>query len=90
MWRKSQGIYKINKSKEDCFHLGVKVLILNPEQKVLLLERNHPIKGIYWDILGGRLQRGESQMDTLFREIKEETGLGNFSEVHPFIMTLLE
>lgn len=80
----------MNKSKEDCFHLGVKALILNTERKVLLLERNHTVKGMYWDIPGGRLQKGESQIDTLFREVKEETGLGNFSEVHPFTMTLTD
>lgn len=79
---------KMRRSKEDCFHLGVKAIILNPEKKVLLLERNHPIKGRYWDIPGGRLQKGESQMDTLSREVKEETGLSNFFEIHPLLMTL--
>jgi len=76
----------MEKQKEDCFHLGVKALILSPEKKVLLLKRQHPVKGIYWDIPGGRLQQGESQMDTLQREVREETGLNNICEVHPFTM----
>ncbi len=78
----------MQRHKEDCFHLGVKALILNPEGKVLLLKRHHPVQGVYWDIPGGRLQKGESQMDTLRREIKEETGLNNVCEVHPFMMAL--
>jgi 8-oxo-dGTP pyrophosphatase MutT (NUDIX family) len=76
--------------KEDSFHLGVKALILNAEHKVLLLERHHPIKGIYWDLPGGRLQKGESQIDTLLREVREETGLSNVCEVHPFMMALTD
>lgn len=78
----------MNKAKEDCFHLGVKALILNTDQQILLLKRNHPVKGMYWDIPGGRLQKGESQMDTLFREVREETGLNNVCEAHPFMMAL--
>ena len=78
----------MNKHHEDCFHLGVKALLLNPDGKVLLLKRHHPVKGIYWDIPGGRLQKGESQMETLLREIKEETGLNHVYEIHPFMMAL--
>lgn len=72
---------------EDCFHLGVKALILNNEGKLLLLERDLPSKK-YWDIPGGRLQKGESLMDTLVREVKEETGLDHFNQVCPFTMLL--
>lgn len=60
--------------KEDCFHLGVKALIFNEKNKMLLLERHHPSKKMYWDIPGGRLLRGESLIETLIREVKEETG----------------
>lgn len=77
----------MHNSKVDCFHLGVKALILNAQKNVLLLERHHPIQGIYWDIPGGRLQKGESQIDTLLREVKEETGLNHEGEIYPFIMT---
>ena len=76
--------------KEDSFHLGVKALILNPDNKILLLERNHPSKGIYWDIPGGRLLKGESQMDTLNRELKEEIGLDHIYKVHFLMMTLTD
>ncbi len=78
----------MNQSQIDCFHLGVKALIVNTEGRVLLLQRNHPVKGMYWDLPGGRLQKGESQMDTLLREVREETGLHHSLDVHPF-MTIL-
>jgi 8-oxo-dGTP pyrophosphatase MutT (NUDIX family) len=72
--------------KEDCFHLGVKALIFNERNKVLLLERQHPSKKMYWDIPGGRLQRGESLVETLMREVKEETGFEEISGIRPFTM----
>jgi 8-oxo-dGTP pyrophosphatase MutT (NUDIX family) len=74
--------------KEDCFHLGVKALIFNEKNKMLLLERHHPSKKMYWDIPGGRLQRGESLMETLMREVKEETGFEKISGIRPFTMLL--
>lgn len=78
------------RNKPDSFHLGVKALIFNCNGKVLLLERDHPIKKIYWDIPGGRLQKGESLMDTLLREVKEETGLDRMNEIYPFSTVLTE
>lgn len=74
--------------KEDCFHLGVKALIFNEKNKMLLLERHHPSKKMYWDIPGGRLLKGESQMETLIREIKEETGFEKISDIRPITMLL--
>lgn len=73
-------------SKEDCFHLGVKALIFNPKRKLLLLERNHPQKIIYWDIPGGRMHRGESLIETLRREVKEETGFKSIQQITPLTM----
>jgi 8-oxo-dGTP pyrophosphatase MutT (NUDIX family) len=71
---------------EDCFHLGVKTLIRNNAGKLLLLERQHRSKGVYWDIPGGRLQKGESLLETLRRELEEETGLKNIEGAFPFTM----
>lgn len=76
--------------QEDCFHLGIKVLIRNNEGKILLLERDHPLANKYWDIPGGRLLRKESIMDTLKREVEEETGLKIIQKVHPFEMFLTD
>ncbi len=77
-----------NKLLEDCFHLGVKALFCSDEGKVLLLERQHHTKGIYWDLPGGRLQKGETVTETLRREIEEETGLQCLDDASPFDMIL--
>lgn len=74
----------------DSFHIGAKALIFNNENKVLLLERDHPIKKIYWDIPGGRVQKDESIRETLLRELREEIGLETSEAFHPFGMFLTD
>lgn len=74
----------------DSFHLGVKALIFNPQGKMLVLERDHPLKKLYWDIPGGRLQKGETPQVTLCREVKEEIGLEITDELKPFATILTE
>lgn len=78
----------MNELLEDCFHLGVKVLLYTNEPKILLLEKQHRIKGIYWDLPGGRLQKGETVMETLRRETEEETGFQCLDGAAPFDMIL--
>lgn len=73
----------------DIFHIGAKALILNKKGKLLLLLRHHSNGHIYWDIPGGRLERGESMTDTLIRKVKEETGF-DIKEIRPFTMVLSE
>jgi 8-oxo-dGTP pyrophosphatase MutT (NUDIX family) len=72
----------------DSFHIGAKAIIFNNEDKVLLLERDHPVKKLYWDLPGGRVQKDESINETLLRELKEEVGLETSSIFHPFGMFL--
>lgn len=64
---------------EDSFHLGIKALVRNMDGKILLLQVN-PAKlkaerQAYWDLPGGRIQKGETVVSTLEREVEEETGL---------------
>lgn len=56
---------------EDLFHLGIKLLVLDDEGRVLLLR----FFSGGWDLPGGRVQRGEDVRGTLARELHEETGL---------------
>jgi 8-oxo-dGTP diphosphatase len=56
---------------EDLFHLGIKLLVLDEQGRVLLLR----FPSGQWDLPGGRVQRGEAILDTLARELDEETGL---------------
>jgi len=67
-------------SAVELFHLGIKALIVDPEAKILLLKVNlEELSGYegsaYWDIPGGRVNKGDSMLDTLTREIAEETGI---------------
>lgn len=78
---------------EDKYHLGIKALIKNKEGKYLLLKVNKKaLKGYtgeaYWDIPGGRVQKGDTVENTLKREIEEETGIKNISEPKPITMVL--
>ena len=72
---------------EDLFQLGIKALITNSEGKILLLKVNSEklknYKGEpYWDIPGGRIHRHASILDTLIREIKEETDISEIISMH--------
>jgi 8-oxo-dGTP pyrophosphatase MutT (NUDIX family) len=64
---------------EDIFHLGIKALLRDSGGKVLLLQVNpeklHGERKDYWDLPGGRVQKGGSVIDTLKREVEEETGI---------------
>lgn len=55
--------------------LGVGALIVDPQDRVLLVERGRePLKG-YWSLPGGVLETGETLCDGIRREVFEETGL---------------
>lgn len=77
---------------EDIFHLGIKAVIRNSNDEILLLKVNlNNLSGTeeaYWDIPGGRVQKGSNPEDTLIREIKEETGLENILNIRPLTMVL--
>lgn len=74
--------------KEDCFHLGVKALILNTDGKLLLLQKNSKSYGLLWDLPGGRIQKNESLEAALMREVYEETGLTNITPLSTSTMML--
>ena len=49
--------------------------IIKKDTTLLFLKRNnHPAKDEWW-FPGGRIRKGETHQEALFREIKEETGL---------------
>lgn len=78
---------------EDKFHLGIKALITNKENKILLLKvnkeklKNHNDE-TYLDIPGGRIQIVDTVENTLKREIEEETGIKEIYNIKPVNMVL--
>lgn len=72
-------------ANEKLFHVGVKGLIKNKNNQYLLLEAdttNHSKNTkAYWDIPGGRIERGADVFTTLQREIKEETGITELQNI---------
>lgn len=77
---------------EDVYHLGIKALIRGEDDKLLLLKVNPAtLKGDnpdYWDLPGGRVQRGSDVFKTLEREVEEETGITGITNVEQVGMVL--
>lgn len=72
---------------EQVFHLGIKAIIQNAREEVLLLKR---LGHEGWDLPGGRIQQGESVLETLRREVFEETGLTELANIAPQQMILAQ
>jgi len=76
---------------EESYHLGIKGLIRDRKGKILLLKVNPAKlhgKGDYWDLPGGRVQKGDSIEDTFKREIAEEISIDEILDVKPLAMVL--
>jgi 8-oxo-dGTP pyrophosphatase MutT (NUDIX family) len=71
--------------QEKNYHLGIKALIQNSDGKILILRRTGHN---FWDVPGGRVQTGEQALETLVREVMEETGLSDLRDIKPQAMTL--
>jgi 8-oxo-dGTP diphosphatase len=59
------------------FKLSVKVVVLDEQDRILLLKRSMNSKGNpgKWDFPGGKVDSGEAFEEALLREVSEETGL---------------
>lgn len=53
---------------------GVRVILLDEEQRVLMVRQHHDGKDI-WMVPGGGVEEGENSRDAGAREVLEETGL---------------
>lgn len=63
-------------NKEDLEHIGVAIIIVNPQtNKILLGERKNSYKSGYFGLPGGRIEIKETARQAIVREVEEETGL---------------
>jgi colanic acid biosynthesis protein WcaH len=53
---------------------SVEAMILKDNSLLFLKRKNNPARGQWW-FPGGRMWKGETFKETLYREVKEETGL---------------
>lgn len=53
---------------------GVRVIVLDEENRMLLVRQHHEDKDI-WMVPGGGIEDGEGAKEAAVREVKEETGL---------------
>jgi 8-oxo-dGTP pyrophosphatase MutT (NUDIX family) len=81
-------------ANEEMFQVGVKALISNSKGEVLVLKvdtSNHIPNTTppYWDIPGGRMQKGEAILDTLAREVAEEVGVMSYARPPELLTTVV-
>jgi 8-oxo-dGTP pyrophosphatase MutT (NUDIX family) len=53
---------------------GVRIILMDEEERILLVKQRHEGKDI-WMVPGGGIEDGESSQDAAIREVLEETGL---------------
>jgi len=53
---------------------GVRVIILDRDQRILMVRQHHQERYV-WTVPGGAIEPGETSLDAAVREVKEETGL---------------
>lgn len=73
---------------EQKFHVGVKALILNDKNEILILKVNpeemRQNQPTHWDLPGGRIKRNDSIEETLRKEVTEELGIDNIEILEHF------
>jgi len=55
--------------------VGVGAVVVVEPEHVVLIQRAHPPAQGSWSLPGGKVARGESLIDAVRREVREETGL---------------
>ena len=66
----------IDKLKEGEYHIIVNAIIMNSKNEILISKRApHKEFGLLWECSGGSILAGETSLEGMLREVKEELGL---------------
>lgn len=74
-------------AQEKLFQIGIKALVTDEQDRILLLfsgDWHLKNQTEHWDIPGGRIQEGSTPLETLQREVEEETGIKEISKTEFF------
>lgn len=63
------------------FQVGVKALVTDKSGRVLLLKATKGFHDAHWDLPGGRIEDNQTPEDALRREIEEEIGVQDVSNI---------
>ena len=79
----------VDKLKEGEYHIVVTAVILNSKNEILITQRA-PFKTfpLMWECNGGSILAGETSLEGVIREIKEEVGIGLNEKDGVFLKTL--
>lgn len=63
------------------YQVGVKALVTDSEGKILLLKAAKGFHDAHWDLPGGRIEDTQTPDEALRREIEEEIGIAEVSNI---------
>jgi len=73
-----RGVYEL---KEGEYHVIVNAIIMNSKNEILISKRaSHKEFPLMWECSGGSILAGETSLEGMLREIKEELGLNFLKE----------
>ena len=73
---------------EQIFHVGIKAIVVNSDDEIPMLKEVFPDGGMQWDVPGGRMDPGETFLQTLTRELHEEIGVEEYTTAEHFSTAL--
>lgn len=84
--KRNYKMFENMENKQATPKVGVAIILVNDDGKVLLMKRQGSHGAGCWSVPGGHLEIGESELECCTRELKEETNLDLLSlEKHTFM-----
>lgn len=80
-FEKSVGAVVFRRDGKKTYYLLLKRTPVVPRSRY---RRTYAATGGHWDLIKGRIEKGETNLDTIRREIREETGIRNSKHVPGF------